>query len=181
MESKILTLAEDEAKQILSKAKEESTIIKKENKNKLDHFTKETKERIESEVQSLITKELASAHMQARKIFLDEREIIINDIIQEAIDKLRDDKRYELFLEKNLKEFSSSLGNKFKVICNKKDLSLIKKISTKLKINLDLEESSINSGMILISSDYKVNLSIDALLDEKIKNIRKKIIEVLDN
>jgi vacuolar-type H+-ATPase subunit E/Vma4 len=180
MESKILSLAEEEAKEILTKAKEESLIIKNENKNKLDHFTKETKEKIDSEIQSLITKELASAYMQARKIYLDERELIINDIIKEALDKLRDDKKYETFLEKNLKEFSLSLGKKFKVLCNKKDLSLIKKLSTKLKINPDIEEYTISSGVILTSSEFKVNLSIEALLDEKIKDIRKNILEVLE-
>jgi vacuolar-type H+-ATPase subunit E/Vma4 len=180
MESKLLSQAEIEEKQILLKAKDEVLKLKNEYKKKLESFSNEFKNKIDSEIQSLITKELASAQMEGRKIYLDARETIINEIIKESLENIRNDKKYETFLEKNLIEFSVSLGKKFKISCNNKDIALIKKISSKLKITPEYEENTISAGMILSSSGFRVNLSIESLLEEKIKDIRKKILEVIE-
>lgn len=180
MKKRMISKANDEAKKILDSAKKEVDLIKKENKSKLDNFTKEQKDKIENEVNLLITKELASSEMEAKKMFLDEREKIINDIIDNALKKLRDEKSYETFIEKNIKEFSSSLDKDFKVLCNKKDMTLIKKILTKLKLKAEFEETNIDAGLILIGSGLKVNLSIESLLQENIRSIRQKIIEIIE-
>jgi vacuolar-type H+-ATPase subunit E/Vma4 len=180
MESKMLTKAKSEADKNLASAKEEVSSIKKENKKRLEMFSNEEREKIESEVKSLITKELASAQMEARRFFLDEREKIINDIINQSLENVRDDKSYGVFIERNIKEFSLDLGKKFKILCNKKDMSLIKKTVDKLGLDVSLEEENITSGIILIGSGLRVNLSIEALLDEKIRTIRQKILEIIE-
>lgn len=180
MESKMLSKANSEADIILKSAKEESLLIKNNNKFKLDSFEKEEKEKIEAEIKLLVTKELASAHMKARKIYLDEREIILDQIINTALEGIRSDKFYENFIEKNVKEFSSDLGNKFKVYCNEKDITLINKIANKLKLNLEIESNNISSGIILVGSGLKVNLSIQSLLEEKIRTIRQIILDTIE-
>jgi V/A-type H+/Na+-transporting ATPase subunit E len=180
MESKMLSQAELEAKKILSSSKEEVNKIKDENKKRLDSFSNIQKEKIESEIKLLVTKELASAQMEGRKIFLDEREIIIKDIIENALSKIREDKAYTTFIEKNLKEFSSSLGKQFDVLCNKKDIDVIKKIATKLKIDVNVKEHNVSSGMILMGSGLKVNLAIETLFEEKERQIRQKILEIIE-
>lgn len=180
MKKRMISKANDEAKKILDSAKKEVDLIKKENKTKLDNFAKEQKDKIENEVNLLITKELASSEMEAKKMFLDEREKIINDVVNNALKKLRDEKDYEKFIEKNIKEFSSSLKKDFEILCNKKDITLIKKILTKLKLKAEVEETNIDAGLILIGSGLKVNLSIESLLQENIRSIRQKIIEIIE-
>lgn len=180
MKKRMISKANDEAKKILDSAKKEVDLIKKENKTKLDNFAKEQKDKIENEVNLLITKELASSEMEAKKMFLDEREKIINDVVNNALKKLRDEKDYEKFIEKNIKEFSSSLEKDFEILCNKKDITLIKKILTKLKLKAEVEETNIDAGLILIGSGLKVNLSIESLLQENIRSIRQKIIEIIE-
>lgn len=180
MKSKMLSQAEAEAKEILTSAEKEASSIKEENKKRLDSFSKDEKQKIESEVNLLITKELASAQMEARKIYLDEREEIINEIINDSLTKIKDEKSYSDFIEKNIKEFSPSLKKDFIILCNKDDISLVNKIITKLKLKADVQENNISAGIILQGSGLKVNLSLSAILDEKIKDVRQKIIEMIE-
>lgn len=175
----MLSQAKEQADKILLEAKEKVEEIKSLNKKRIDAFTKSEKEKVATESDLLANRELAFAQMQSKKVFMESREEIINQVIEKALDSLNKDKGYEKFMENLLKEYSNLLGNKMTLECNEKDVSLVEKLTKKLKITANIEKGDLKAGLIFKGAKTRINMSIESVLEEKIRDVRKEIVTII--
>jgi len=175
----MLSQATEEADKIISVAKKEAEAIKSSNKKKIDSFIKIEKEKIAAEAKLLADRELASAQMESKKAFMESREKILNRVIEDSLAGLNKEKDYEKFMEKILKEYADLLGNKLTIQCNEKDISLVEKLTKNLKITSKIEKGDLKAGLILLGADTRINMSIESVLNEKIRVVRKEIVTII--
>ncbi|MGM5485061.1 MAG: V-type ATP synthase subunit E [Nanobdellota archaeon] len=169
LKEKIISNADNEVEKILSEAKQKAESIAAENKKKADSFLESEKERIKSEARLYEEREVASAEMESRKNYMEEREKIISDVIEKALSGINKTKAYKDFIKKAIEEN----GKGMEVYCNRKDMDLVKKYTSKVK------EGDMRAGLILKGKETRINLSVSDLLDEKKKQIRQSIVKAL--
>ena len=179
IKEKMMDEANSEYERIVSEAKKKASEIAENNKKKVEGFITSEKEKVASEVHLFTSKEIASFEMSKRKDFMERRENIINEIIDEAVSTINKKKEYENFIEKNLKEYTALLGKKVEVLCSSKDIDLVKKMISKLNLDANVEEASIKGGFILEGSDKRIDMSLESILEEKRSTVRQKVVEAL--
>ncbi len=133
---------------------------------------------------------IGSSTLNARNRELVTIESAINDIFNEAKEKLaesNDEKNYEKLLAKMIEDSAAKLGSEIVVQCNKNDLKLVKKISSqesidkKMKITVSGDVIDILGGIKATSVDG--TMTLDNTLDSSIESlkplIRKDIVQLL--
>ena len=160
----ILT-AETKAKEILFKGKKEAERLKKEilSNHQQEGLLKKNKI-------------LTDANLNAKKILLQEKQVIIESVFSKALQKIitMDDQKYRHYIEKLLLDniedgseiISISEGDKQRI-----DVEFIEKMNKKLKSNgkkgdLRLADSfaKIKGGVIISSGNIKKNISLEFLI-----------------
>ncbi len=178
--------------EIISKAKEDATALKKEGKSEAIYILKKAKanaSEIEDNavdyakgmIETMEKKELASAKLQCKRIELDSRK----DIIDKVFDKLRekvmmlDDKTKKKIYEKMIKKAVLEMADAKYAYVNSKDTGLVKSIAS----GLEIKEADILGGVIVEDKDQNVRIDgtfesvLEDVRDESLKDISKVLFE----
>ncbi len=121
---------------------------------------------------------ISKAHLDGKKMLMNAREKVIEDIIEEMLSKFKEYGNYDAYLEESLEAAQGVLGGEFNVVCMKDDIPRIKEISSKLGLNITVMEGDVEYGGILaVSKDSlkKVDYTARAFIERNIGDIRKRI------
>jgi V/A-type H+-transporting ATPase subunit E len=183
-----------------AKTKEQVERIIKDAEKKIEEINKTKKEAAERDKQKILEKGksladrerqriLADARIKAKKEFLEEKERIINEIIDKATDKLRqivESKEYEKKLFDLLKKSVDIIDeNNIEILVNKRDKEILEKHKDKLNKVLGDIKYTIGrpidciGGVIVRSENSEVNNTLEARLERSMERLRTDIAKML--
>lgn len=180
IKEKIIAEADTEIKKIDNELKAQVDEIKKENKEVVGEIKRKGEAEKEHEIKLFRDKTLAQARLKVKRNYLETREAIINEFIEEGAEKAVKKDSYKKFLEDLIKKNKDFLEKNFVVYCSSKDKNVVSKILHKLRLKNKVKEMEINGGVILEDSEGKrVNESLASILERKRDELRQKIISML--
>ena len=163
--------AENEANDIIEKARKEAEEIISEAKKKAKKEAKEIESRGEKEAARLREKMLASARRKAREMEIRAKEEVIQECIEKAKEKLKKlkGKKYEAAVKKFIEEGKKTLGDCVVVPSRGQD----KKIAEKMGIKVEGKVDSIG-GVILKSKDgsREIDNTFESIMERKLGELR---------
>ncbi len=121
---------------------------------------------------------ISKAHLDGKKMLMNAREKVIEDIIGEMLSKFKEYGNYDNYLKESLESAKEVLGNEFNIICMKEDVSKVKDMADELGISATVMEGDVEYGGILaVSRDSlkKVDYTARAFMERNMGDIRKKI------
>ncbi len=163
----IISQAEQEAEEILAAAKKEAELK-----------SAQIAEKSEADVKDVISRAESAAALLERKLLLDTKQIIINDIIGKARNRLTvlsDDEYTDMILSMVKKYSHNKKGRLVFPVSDKKRLTkdFPEKLNTILSqkqgasLTVEDEALSFEGGFLLIYGDIEENCSFDALFAEE--------------
>lgn len=175
----IISQAEQEVEQILTAAKKEAELK-----------SSQIAEKSEADVKDVISRAESAAALLERKLLLDTKQTIINEIIGKArkrLSELSDDEYTEMILSMVKKYSHNKKGRLLFPISDKKRLTkdfpekLSAILSQKQGASLDIEEGALSfeGGFLLIYGDIEENCSFDALFAEERDALQDKVNSLL--
>ncbi|MHA1198726.1 MAG: V-type ATP synthase subunit E [Candidatus Heimdallarchaeaceae archaeon] len=187
---KIQKEAEDAVKKIQIEAKAKLEEIEKGTKKLVEEVKKKELDKEVSRIDFLRKRTETEFQQEAKKIKIQAKEKLIDDVfekVESTVSDFRKNKKYTSYLEKTLaKSIKNMRVNQVKIIIDKKDVTIFKKIieniSKKDKVECVLESSlKTEGGFILTDSKERVriNHTLENLLDASREKIRTKINELL--
>ena len=191
-------------KKIISEAENEAKRIKEETRKKLANFEKETKDLVLEIKDKELEKELphleyirrrteAEFQQKAKRTRIQTKEKLIDEVFEKVEKDLlsfRKSIEYKEYLESKLESTQRAFRSKdMKLLIDKRDETIIKKIITKLekeknvKFLIEITEFVTSGGFILTDKEERVRIdyTIEYLLEESRDTIRTKINEYLFN
>lgn len=171
--SKIVSDAESTAQVTLDEAKAECDAILARADSEAEKVLKEAQERGQSEKEKLISRRKAVADIDGRKIILEEKQKLIAECFDEAIERISFMKKeeYVTFLVGLVKKTGETEGQ---LILNERDAAsvgteLVNVLSKELadsKITLSKETKNIKGGFLLKKGSIYINGTVEALVEE---------------
>lgn len=171
--SKIVSDAESTAQVTLDEAKAECDAILARADSEAEKVLKEAQERGQSEKEKLISRRKAVADIDGRKIILEEKQKLIAECFDEAIERISSMKKeeYVTFLVGLVKKTGETEGQ---LILNERDAAsvgadLVNVLSKELadsKITLSKETKNIKGGFLLKKGSIYINGTVEALVEE---------------
>ena len=166
--------------------------------SRLRKYREETSERIKNEL-SMISREarissvkmISQAEMEAKKEYLNAIEELVNSIMDESVEKIKEMKnteKYERALEHLIRGAVEAVGGeKFKISCSTEDREKVSRISARigreLGVEISLEPEPINTvgGVKVKNEDGSAVLdnTVEARLERMRSEIRVMIIKQL--
>lgn len=184
--SKILNDAEENARVILDEAKAQSKEILSQAEKRAESITADAEKRGAREKEKLISRRRAVADIDGRKIILEQKQNLIAQCFEKAIDQIisRDRGQYLEFLAAAVKHTGSRSGE---LILNGQDAaSLGEELITKLQqelpgsqIRLSKETRNIRGGFLLKNGSVYINGTIEAMLEETREELTGEVAGVL--
>lgn len=168
----ILDEANLQIEEITRNAKKEAKKLEEEINTKTDEEIKQAKERIDSKINLL-----------ERKMILEKKQAILNDVLNEAVNSLNDlsDVEYFELLIKMVEKNSKNMDGE--VMLSKKDLSREKgsfeEELKKYKLTLSDKEANINGGLLIVYGEIIENCSFDVILESKKDNLLDELKNIL--
>ncbi|RMF06198.1 hypothetical protein D6764_02770 [Candidatus Woesearchaeota archaeon] len=182
IKEKLLKEAEDRASAILAKAEEEAKQYEEKKQKEADEIIKAGEEKIELEKQLLRDRMLAQARLEAKTKYLNTREEIIDSIIEKALSGIKRDSKYQKFMKAVLSSNKGVLKQPLKLLVNKKDAELARKLLTSLKIKGTVSEAPITAGIMVEDAEGKrIDESFQARLERMRDDIRIRVAKLLEN
>ena len=172
--SHILENAKSEAQVILNDAKEKASEINSEYSIKAQKIKDEFKLRIQNETDRIAQMGDASDRQVRREIILNTRNELIDEIINESVNKIKNmpDEEYKNILLTILK--NSQTGAEGEILFSKRDKRFADSEFcakcdeiTNSKLKISDETANIESGFIIRYGKIEQNCSIDAIFEEK--------------
>ena len=189
-------------KKIISEAENEAAKLREETRKKHANFEKETKMLVSDTKEKELEKELphleyirrrteAEYQQKAKRTRIQSKEKLIDEVFEKVEKDLlgfRKKTEYIEYLESKLKSTQRAFrSKKMKLLIDKRDESIIRKIITKLKKEkkmnfvVEVTELKTSGGFILTDKEerVKIDYTIEYLLEESRDAIRTKINEYL--
>lgn len=189
-------------KKIISEAENEAAKLREETRKKLAKFEKETKMLVSDMKEKELEKELphleyirrrteAEYQQKAKRTRIQSKEKLIDEVfekVEKDLSGFRKKTEYIEYLESKLKSTQRAFRSKeMKLLIDKRDESIIRKIITKLKKEkkmnfvVEVTELKTSGGFILTDKEerVKIDYTIEYLLEESRDAIRTKINEYL--
>lgn len=175
----IISQAEQEAEQILAAAKKEA-----------EQKAAKIAEKSEADVKDVISRAESAAALLERKLLLDIKQTIINEVIGKArkrLAELPDDEYTDLILSMVKKYSHNKKGRLVFPVSDRKRLTkdfsekLNAILSQKQGASLDIEEEALpfEGGFLLIYGDIEENCSFDAIFAEQRDTLQDKVNSLL--
>lgn len=171
--SKIVSDAESKAKVTLDEAKAECDAILARADERAEQTLKEAQEQGQKEKEKLISRRKAVADIDGRKIILEEKQKLITECFDRAIEQIASmgKEEYVAFLVGLVKKTGETEGE---LILNERDAAsvgtdLINVLSMELagsKITLSKETKNIRGGFLLKNGSIYINGTVEALVEE---------------
>ena len=166
--------------------------------SRLRKYREETSERIKNELSTISrearissVKMISQAEMEAKKEYLNAIEELVNSIMDESVEKIKEMKnteKYERALEHLIRGAVEAVGGeKFKISCSTEDREKVSRISARigreLGVEISLEPEPINTvgGVKVKNEDGSAVLdnTVEARLERMRSEIRVMIIKQL--
>ncbi len=191
---KILKTIQEEAQAsadaIISQAEQEAAQILAAAKNEAELKSAQIAEKSDADVKDVISRAESAAALLERKLLLDTKQTIINEIIGKArkrLAELSDDEYTEIILSMVKKYSHNKKGRLLFPISDKMRLTkdfpekLSAILSQKQGASLDIEEEALSfeGGFLLIYGDIEENCSFDALFAEERDALQDKVNSLL--
>ncbi len=144
-------------------------------KEKIEHDGKREAEGIKSLI-------ISRAHLEGKRELLEAREEIMNKVVNEIKIKARTSENYENYLKKVIEDAKKVLGEEFVIVCIPEDKSKVSSLVSKIAPKASVEMGAVKYGGIIAKSkdgERSVDYSIEALVERRINEIRRKIVEKL--
>jgi len=181
IKEKIIADAESQAKEILANAEAEAQKIFDVKADDANKHKAEGMEKIKLSVKLYEDKELAQARLKAKRLFLEEREKLLNELISDFTTKFDRKGLYPKFLEKILKSNKNLLSGMIVITCDTKDKALVEKLVKKTNYaKSKVQTTPMNGGIILEDdSGKRVNESLENILEMKKREVRNKLAQLI--
>lgn len=144
------------------------------------------KEKIERDgkrdVESIRSLIISRAHLEGKRELMEAREEIMNKVIENIKSSARESKRYLEYIASKVKEAKDIFGEEFIVVCIPEDKQKVDNIVASVAPNAKVEMGAVKHGGVLakdLQGIKSVDYSIDALIERRINDIRKMIVERL--
>lgn len=172
VKDEIIGNAKSREESLLAEAREESSKIMKEAEDKIEQFREKSDAEIKGIIDVLKKQELASAELENKKMILETKKQLIENVFTEAkkkLDGLSTEKR-RAYIKKLFEKAKKDLGV-VNVYCNKKDLGFLKDSNAKT--------ADIAGGLIAenkdgtISVDYSFETLVQSIKESELQSINK--------
>ncbi|MCS7232903.1 MAG: V-type ATP synthase subunit E family protein [Synergistetes bacterium] len=141
-------------------------------------------EETQMKAEELISREVADAIFTGRKIVLEERDLILQETLQRAKERIfsivesKEDYRERLI--KLTKECIEYLGNSFSVLVNPRDIELIRDIAKELNIDIKIQgDTKIIGGIKAWSGKRAIDNTLEGRWERKKREIQMEVLKEL--
>ena len=174
VKEEILNIAKEQSSSITAEARKEASRITREAERKME----EMKEKSEAETKKILDmikrQELANAELENKKMLLEAKKQIIENVFSEAIKKIEalDDKKRETYMKKLLEKAKNDIEIA-NVYCNKKDSKFLKEFKA--------EPANITGGLMAenkektVRVDYSFETLLQSIKENQLQNISKAL------
>lgn len=168
----ILSNAKEQANSIIAEARKEANRIMREAEKKVEDMEERNEAYTKKMLDTIKRQELASAELENKKMLLDAKKQVIENVFIEAgkgIENL-DDKKKEVYIKKLLERAKKDIEPAF-IYCNKKDVKFLK--------GHNIEAANIIGGIIAenndrtIRVDYSFETMLQSIKENELQNINK--------
>lgn len=142
-------------------------------------------EETEIKAEELISREVAEAIFTGRKIVLEERDLILEETLQKARERILSvvnrKEEYREKLKKLLEECVDFLGNRFSLSVNPKDIDLVQELSEKLGIKIEeiQGDPKIIGGVKAWSGKRAIDNTLEGRWERKKREIQMEVLKEL--
>ena len=166
---------EEDAKRKIEKIRKEEMGRWEEEKKKIIAEGKRDAEGIRSMI-------ISRANLEGKRILMEAREEIIKKVVYEIKKNARNDPSYGNYVMKSINEGKNVFGEKFRIVCGREDMELVKNIASRIAPQAEITEGEVPFGGIRIESIDSLEVmdfSVDSLVERRMNDIRKLIVEKL--
>ncbi len=172
VKEEIIRNAKEQASALIAEARKEAGMISKEAERKIAGLKEKSEAETKKILEQIKRQELTSAGLENKKIVLEAKKQIIDNVFAEAKKKLEalDDKKREAYIKKLVEKTKSDIEVAY-VYCNKKDAKLLK--------GFNAEPIGISGGLIAenkektIRVDYSFDTLLQGIKENELQNISK--------
>ncbi len=176
---KIMADADETAKKIISEAQKEADITISAAEDKAAREKIKNDKLIEEEKEKATAKQLSSAQMQAKKAILAQKQDILEEVINEARNRLVNlsDAEYVKTIGTMLDNIDKKLGTE--IIVSADDRKRLSDVISEKGFTLSDRTANIDGGLIVKDGDIEYNYSFSSIIaieKEEIQQIAAKIL-----
>lgn len=161
------------------RAAQERDRVSSEKEKRLAEMRKES----EREFRTLKNRILSQAKLEARKMELEVREEMIEQVFKEALESLgaMSTGEHQEYLRMSIGKSVNLLGQDLTVLCTEDDLASVKELARKISPSVEVEASLDSVGGIKARSKDGafIDLTFEANLERKRKELRREISEMM--
>ncbi len=176
---KIMADADETAKKIISEAQKEADITISAAEDKAAREKIKNDKLVEEEKEKATAKQLSSAQMQAKKAILAQKQDILEEVINEARNRLVNlsDAEYVKTIGTMLDNIDKKLGTE--IIVSADDRKRLSDVISEKGFTLSDRTANIDGGLIVKDGDIEYNYSFSSIIaieKEEIQQIAAKIL-----
>ncbi len=134
------------------------------------------------EVESIKRLIISKAQLEGRRELLAAREELMENIIERIKLNAKNAPRYSEYIRSSIEDAKNVLGEEFTIVCIPEDKDMVEKFVSEIAPKAKVVMGAVKHGGIMVKSadgERGVDYSIDALVERKINEIRKKIVSKL--
>lgn len=176
---KIIADADESVKNILSEARNAADAIINEAEEKAAKEKAKNDKIVAEEKEKVTAKQISGAEMQAKKAVLAQKQLLLEEVIEEAEKRLISlpDDEYVKVIGNMLDSIDKSLGTE--VIVSEMDKTRLSEVISKKGFTLSERTADIKGGIIIRNGDIEYNYSFGSIITiekEDIQQIAAKIL-----
>ncbi|MBI2658724.1 hypothetical protein HYX05_01310 [Candidatus Woesearchaeota archaeon] len=174
VKDEILNSAREQANSLAAEARKEASRTARETENKIEGMRQKSDEEAKRIIDTIKRQELASADLENKKMLLEAKKQLIENVFAEARKRLEnlDDKKKELYIKKLLEKAKNDIEISI-IYCNRKDAKFVK--------GFNAEAAGIIGGLMAenmektIRVDYSFDTMLENLKETELQNINKAL------
>ena len=172
VKEEVIRQAKEQETALVAEARKEANRITREAEKKIEEMKEKSDAEIKKMTDTIKRQELASAELENKKMILEAKKEVIENVLAEAKKKLEnlDDKKKELYIKKLLEKTKKEIEI-MGIYCNKNDAKFLRGFNT--------EAINIIGGFIAENREKTVRVDcsfetmLQAVKDNEIQNINK--------
>lgn len=173
---------EKKIKMFEEEANEKIEKIKKDEHARWEHKKEKIERERDRDLESIKSLIISHANLEGKRELMAAREEIMNKVIEIVKREARNSEKYLEYLATMVKDAKSVFGEEFVVVCIPEDKGKVDNIVKSLAPKATVEMGEVKHGGIIakdINGIKSVDYSIDALVERKINEIRKIMLNKL--
>ncbi len=153
-------------------------------RSKAERETMRMIEEVEIKAEDMVSREIANAMFNARKIILEERDAVLRETMERAKEEIfkvvERKEEYRERMKKLLKECVDYLGEGFEVASNPRDVDLLEELSQEMGIKVNVRpDPSIMGGIKAWTGKKAVDNTLKGRWERKKREIQMEVLKEL--